>query len=396
MAKTEFEGVPKMSVSSSPAHRFASTLLLSVTCSVAAFGQIPGTPQVPTPLPDQTNPYAVNPDASIYSPEPSVDFGEILQGEVKPHTFTIGNRGKEPIEVRSVNPTCGCTVAFLKTKSGEVIDPKKLPLGKALHTLAPDETCEVSIEFNSAGQPTHQLEKIIMVISSDDKQPALRLSLRANVVMPLALEPNLLQFGELVKGEEKTVSATGVLSRVENLEITGWEQKPEWIDVKTELITTPANQKAIRFDVTIKGTAPLGYQSTTLVANTTDAKLKSIRVPIYANIKSQVVFDSGSANNKEKLDFQVIKFGEERTRSLTIKNLNPAVPYVVTGVDVESAHKDKLKVDIVTITEGVEYRIDVTTAKDLDAKYFRGNLKIKANHADTPEKLITLLGWVRK
>lgn len=385
-----------MSLSPSVTRGFLSLALIAASYGAAA-AQVPAVPHQPVPgQGDPANPYAVNPEASIYSPEPSVDFGEILQGEVKPHTFTIGNRGKDPIEVRSVNPTCGCTVAFLKTKTGEVIDPKKLPLGKALHTLAPGDTCEVSIEFNSAGQPTHQLEKIIMVISSDDKQPALRLSLRANVVMPLALEPNLLQFGELVKGEEKTVSATGVLSRVENLEITGWEQKPEWIDVKVETITTPANQKALHFDVTIKGTAPLGYQSATLVANTNDAKLKSIRVPIYANIKSQVVFDSGSATNKEKLDFQVIKFGEERTRSLTIKNLNAAIPYAVTGVEVESAHKDKLKVDVVTITEGIEYRIDVTTAKDLDAKYFRGNLKIKASHPDTPEKLITLLGWVRK
>jgi hypothetical protein len=345
---------------------------------------------------DPASPYAVNPEASIYSPEPSVDFGEILQGEAKAHTFKIGNKGKEPIEIRAVNPTCGCTVAFLKLKDGTIVDPKKLPLGKALHSLQPDELCEVSIEFNSAGQPTHQLEKIIMVISSDNHQPALRLTLRANVVQPLALEPNLLQFGELVKGEEKTVSATGVLSKVEDLTITGWEQKPDWIDVKVEPITTPANQKAIRFDVTIKANAPLGYQSATLVATTNHEKLKTIRVPIYANIKSQVVFDSGNPTSKEKLDFQVIKFGEERTRSLTIKNLNPAVPYTILGVDVESAHKEKLKVDIVTITEGVEYRIDVTTAKDLDAKYFRGNLKIRASHGDTPEKMITLLGWVRK
>lgn len=349
-------------------------------------------PQTSAPVPSGE----AAPQASIYSPAPEHDFGEILQGEKRQHTFQVGNRGEEDVIIRSVNPTCGCTVAEVKTPAGEVIDPKKHPPNTDMLTLKPGETCEVSVEFNSRGQPTHQLEKHIMVISSDNREPALRLTMKMNITSGIQLEPNPLQFGEVVRGENKTERVYAKLQTLKDLEITGFEDKPDYFDVKWEKAKAPDGADAIAIDVTLLGNAPIGYVAPALVAKTNDERLKQIQIQLYAHVKSEVVFDTGNKINKERMDFEVIPFGESRTRTLEIRNGNPSIEYKVEDVVIESMHKDLLKLELETIEEGKYYKVNLTTDPALDARFFRGKLIVKSNYPEMPEKEIHFHGWIKK
>jgi len=348
---------------------------------------------------EQAAPAAAEPEqfakASIFSPNPEVDFGEVVQGETVGHSFTIGNRGEDDLEIRRVTPTCGCTVASVTTPAGETIDPKLHPMHKALTVLKPDETCEINIEFNSAGQPTHALEKHINVTSSDDFRPSFPLKLKALVIKPLHLEPALAQFGELVRGEEKSIRVTGVLREGEKLAITGWEAKPDFVEVTLEEGTSATGTQALYFNVRLLPTAPLGYISETIVATTDHEKISNIRIPVYANIKSDVTFEAeGSEHNKERLDFGVIKLGDSATRTLLVKNRNPAIPYNISDVEIDSKYADQITCEVETIEDGTDYELHLTTAKELDARFFRGTLMIKSDHRDLPEKSISFHGWV--
>ncbi len=351
-----------------------------------------GDPHVHVP----TAPNEALPEASIYSPAPEHDFGEILQGEKRQHTYQVGNRGEEDIIIRSVNPTCGCTVAEVKTPSGELIDPKTHKPNTDMMTLKPGETCEVSVEFNSRGQPTHRLEKHIMVISSDNREPALRLTMKMNITSGIQLEPNPLQFGEVVRGENKTERVYAKLQTLKDLEITGFEEKPDYFDVKWEKTKAPDGSDAIAIDVTLLGNAPIGYVAPALVAKTNDERLKQIQIQLYAHVKSEVVFDTGNKINKERMDFEVVPFGESRTRTLEIRNGNQAIDYKVEDVVVESMHKDLLKMELETLDEGNHYKIHLTTDPTLDARFFRGKLIVKSNYQDMPMKEIHFHGWIKK
>jgi hypothetical protein len=73
--------------------------------------------------------------AKIEFENPNHDFGEIKEGEVVSTVFKFKNVGSMPLNIVSVDVTCGCTVAE---------KPEK-PIGAG-------KTGEIKVEFNSAGK----------------------------------------------------------------------------------------------------------------------------------------------------------------------------------------------------------------------------------------------------
>ncbi len=404
--------------------RLVNALLLALLLGLAACGEEEGAASVPqagsappaaaapAPVPppateaqanrtagsflDTSTIVPQNPDAAICSPEPVFDFGEVLQGEKRDHTFTVGNRGAVDLTIRAVNSTCGCFVAEVTAPDGKVIDPRKHPPTLDMMTLKPGEEAKVKVELNTLGQRPGRLQKQIIVISSDDRQPALRLTLSMTIAAGVEIQPNPLQFGDVLRGQTKTERAWIKLTQITDLEITGWVDKPEFFEVAHQKGQAPDGSAAIVLDVTLLPNAPLGYFARALVATTNDARLQQVQVQLYANVTSQVVFSLGNQIDKSRIDFEVIPFGESRSRSLEITNPCAEEPYVVEGVELESKHRDKIQVTVEELERGRRYRITLTTDPTLDARFFRGILKVKAKHVDTPEKQIPITGWVRK
>lgn len=64
------------------------------------------------------------------------DFGDLTEGAMATYTFTFTNDGSVPLKLRSVRPSCGCTAPTFTTES-----------------VAPGETGEIVIAYNSQGRP---------------------------------------------------------------------------------------------------------------------------------------------------------------------------------------------------------------------------------------------------
>jgi len=77
------------------------------------------------------------------------DFGDIIQGEKVEHTFKLTNTGDQPLIITNVEVTCGCTV----------------PKGWPRDPIAPEESAEITISFNSAGKSGKQ-NKVVTIISN--------------------------------------------------------------------------------------------------------------------------------------------------------------------------------------------------------------------------------------
>lgn len=73
------------------------------------------------------------------------DFGEITEGEVIKREITYTNTGKHPLVIEQANGSCGCTVA----------DFPKEP-------LAPGESAELEVEFNSKGRVGAHTKSVII------------------------------------------------------------------------------------------------------------------------------------------------------------------------------------------------------------------------------------------
>lgn len=357
---------------------------------------VPGAPAPATQAPATQAPAIQGPAPEIYSPEPSVDLGEIMQGESRKHIFIVGNRGTADLLIHRVNPTCGCTVAHVKTPDGQLHDPKTQVEGTTLCTLKPGEQAEIQFEFNSTGQPTHKIEKTIVVISSDNKNPAMQLSFRIDVQKVISVEPSPLQLGEVTRGAATKARVYVKLLKIEDLTITGFLDKPEYLEATWEKATAPDGLPAIAIDVTLSDKAPTGYITAELKAQTNHPKLAIIPIQVYAQVRSEVNFDTGNAISKERLDFGVLTSGQANSKEVVVKNGNPAVPYVLKTVDVDSQYKDFFKVEVETIESGLHYKVKVTALDTLTARFFRGTLRFNADHPDLKMKPIDFHGWVKK
>lgn len=78
-----------------------------------------------------------------------VNFGTLAIGEKFVHTYKFTNEGKAPLLISQVNPSCGCTV------------PKDWPH----EPVAPGESGEITVEFNSKGSPG-KIDKNISVLTN--------------------------------------------------------------------------------------------------------------------------------------------------------------------------------------------------------------------------------------
>ncbi|MFH0946350.1 MAG: hypothetical protein V2A76_14225, partial [Planctomycetota bacterium] len=94
--------------------------------------------------------------------------------------------------------------------------------------------------------------------------------------------------------------------------------------------------------------------------------------------------------------FQVIPFGESRTRTIEITNGDPELPYVIASVELDSKYQELISVELETLEVGKHYKIHLTTDPKLDARFFRGVVKVKAEHQDIPVKEVNFHGWVKK
>ncbi|MEQ8927797.1 MAG: DUF1573 domain-containing protein [Fulvivirga sp.] len=107
--------------------------------------------------------------------EEQFDFGDIHQGDRVEHVFAFENTGTEPLIITNVQTTCGCTAPNWPR------DP-----------VAPGQTSEIKVVFNSTGKMGRQ-HKVITVVSNAIT-PTSKVAIITNV---------------LPKAEEKAVQEKG-------------------------------------------------------------------------------------------------------------------------------------------------------------------------------------------
>ncbi|MBZ0181252.1 MAG: DUF1573 domain-containing protein [Melioribacteraceae bacterium] len=109
------------------------------------------------------NGQVVGPKLSV--PEKSFDFGDINEGDVVKHTFTIYNTGDDLLVIKDVKSSCGCTAALPDKKE-----------------LKPGESTGVKVEFNSAKRKGQQ-RKHVYLTTNDPENKEIRLTFTTNILV---------------------------------------------------------------------------------------------------------------------------------------------------------------------------------------------------------------------
>lgn len=115
------------------------------------------------------------------------DYGKILYGDKVSAEFTFVNSGDEPLIIKSLHATCGCTKAV---EGSREIPPK----GKS----------RITASFETEGLKAGRKEKSIMICTNDPVHPAIKLTLLADVVRELSIDPPTL--GKKIGSHEVAVT----------------------------------------------------------------------------------------------------------------------------------------------------------------------------------------------
>ena len=127
------------------------------------------------------------------------DFGKLLQGMVAEHEFTLYSSGTSSLVIRQVKPTCGCTIAqvYIEGEQGERLAytfGNPIPAGT---------TVWIPARLHTKGKRGHQNTRIN--ITSTDPRGQTQLGLEADIDPFFMVMPSYLNFGQIRKGDEKTL-----------------------------------------------------------------------------------------------------------------------------------------------------------------------------------------------
>jgi hypothetical protein len=116
------------------------------------------------------------------------DFGKIDPDATVSHRFKASNAGNGPLTISRLSPSCGCT----STLAGKNI-------------LAPGESTELEITFNSYGQ-SGSIRKSVTVFSDDPSEPTRTLTFEAEVKPYITVTPDHVLFRDLARTDRRKTS----------------------------------------------------------------------------------------------------------------------------------------------------------------------------------------------
>ena len=309
---------------------------------------------------------AASPGAGGHAPklvcdQPVFNFGERDNtGEVR-HTFTLRNTGDLSLQIRSLRPTCGCTV-------GKLADP----------IVPPGGTTTVTVTFALRGREGPQT-KLLYVLSDDPAQPEFPLTMTGKIVEPVTVQPRILFFGRL----DASAAATGTVEVTANdnqdLRITKLQVEAPCL---TAELAPGANERTQRVVVVAKPPLPEGLTRTLLVLHTSHPRQPRIELTVS-------FFVPGVYAVYPPEIFVVGRPQERLSRELTVRS-EKNIPFKILAVEPP-------RPDITTRVSALSnaaYRVElgnIEVVRELDAQH----LRVTTDQTNRPEILIPFRVFVR-
>ncbi|MGH9458034.1 MAG: DUF1573 domain-containing protein [Thermoanaerobaculia bacterium] len=310
--------------------------------------------------------------------DPIKDFGTVPKGTMLEWEFTLKNNGQKDLEIVSVQPACGCTVA----EFDKVIKP-----GETGHVKASVDTTN----FNGP------IAKGISVSSSDPSTPIAQLTIRANVKPYVEAAPGYLRY-LLSQGEARKQTTVLYSQDPKPFEVVRVEAPKDYIKVEYKKIEDAEarvnggreGQNQWRVDVTVGGPeAPIGPIAEKVIIHTT-----SEFQPVYELSVTGLV-RPGIMLSPPALNFGDVGVADPAaTRMVTIKSTSVLAPEQFQVTKVESTTPSVIAEASATETPGT-YELTVKVAEGAKAGEITGDLKVYTTDPMNPVVTIPVSGSVK-
>ena len=230
-----------------------------------------------------------------------------------------------------------------------------------------------------------KVSKTITVTTNDPAQQTIKLNLIAEVQVKFALEPFILNFGRLKKGE----------AQVRYISVTGEEKD------KTKILSATARGKEIKVEASADGydnskdkrikvsvlpDVKVGQFRDVITITTDHATIKNMTISVFGEVAGDITVTPRS------FSFGFFEKGKAMEKIVSLKANPPATFKILKAV---STAPD-VKLDVVTVVEGKEYQVKARVKDTFDKDSLRGNIIITTDNKEQPTIEVMYFGRLQK
>lgn len=246
----------------------------------------------------------------IPAAERAHDFGTVARAAKTEHRFHIKNPFQQPLHLRSISASCGCTTPIIETE-----------------WIKPGEVGSVLARFNTTTFSGDRKATLNLSIDAPHHMQ-LQLNVKGYIRSDIVINPGELNFGSVAQGDGKVIEASIEYAGRSDWKLTGISGT-EFID--GTLVETARSPGRVAYKLTAKlapGAAP-GPQAAELTLHTNDSRLKTVPVCCFAQIEAPISVSPSHINLGE------MKPGQSVQQRLLIKGSAPFEVVDVTAPNME-------------------------------------------------------------
>jgi len=304
--------------------------------------------------------------------EKIMDAGTVAQGEVIDATFTLSNEGTATLQVKSVRPTCGCTIASF--------DREIAPGTKGTISAKVDTT-------NFSGP----ISKAMLVVTNDPELSSLSLVVKALVRPFVEVLPRPLVRFNAVQGERVEQKLTVVSAESDGLKVTKVESSLSYLESeirklgKDELI---AGKPEPQYEVTLRLSedAPPGPVSARAVIHTNIPKALKVPVRIFGVVRALLHV------TPSQVQFGAVEAKAKPGRNVIVVNNRAGVQVRVTGATIDD---EVFAAEVYTIEDGKRYQVTITVDPEAEAGTRTATMTIATDDPQIPELKVPVSASIR-
>lgn len=301
-------------------------------------------------------------EPKIVFEEQTYNFGKIYIGEIVEHGFKFKNQGSAELLVKNVKSSCGCTAALVSKSH-----------------LLKDETGEVQVKFNP-GRYVGMVSKSVTVNSNDPESSSVKLTIAGEVIEEVSVNPRLLSFGIIRKGDSSTRSVE--VKTIPELKIR--VKKVESPNPYISFTDNNADKDGTnRFQVTFSNYEYIGKFTGVIFIYTSSNRQERLDIPFSGEVIGDITF------YPEIVSFGQITQEQDANKSVILNIVN-------NDVKIEKIEVDPGTMNY-TISElnNTSKKINITLGKESTVGKITGSLKIYTNSTIQPIIQIPISGEVR-
>jgi len=304
--------------------------------------------------------------------EKTLDFATVAQGEVIEANFKLVNQGSQPLQLKAVRPTCGCTVANFDEE------------------IAPGSEGYVKAKLNTSAF-SGPITKSILVVTNDPETPTVSLVIKAVIQPYLEIKPRPLVRFSTVQKAAVTEKLRVTTAMEQAFHVTEVSSSVPYVTTAVRKLgpdeLTPDRQPdQYEITVTMTGDAPVGPVNAELTIRTDHPKAKEISVKVFGVVRALIHV------TPSQIQFGSIEAEVKPGRNVVVVNNQEGKEVKVTGAEINDP---AFVAEVFTIEEGQRYQVTITVKPDAEPGTRDAVLTIATTDAQFPQLTVPVRAHIK-